>query len=57
MTQRISQSQNLTKTRIVIIGAGFGGLSMAIRLQQSQINDFIILEKGNAGGGAWREKL
>ena len=55
MTQRISQSQNLTKTRIVIIGAGFGGLSMAIRLQQSQFNDFIILEKANAVGGTWRE--
>lgn len=55
MTQHISQSQNLTKTRITIIGAGFGGLTMAIRLLQNRINDFIILEKADDVGGTWRE--
>ena len=33
------------KNKVAIIGAGFGGLAMAIRLLQSQINDFVILEK------------
>ncbi|TCM63745.1 cyclohexanone monooxygenase [Acinetobacter calcoaceticus] len=55
MTQDLSQSQNLTKTRIVIIGAGFGGLAMAIRLKQSGIDDFVILEKASDVGGTWRE--
>jgi len=33
-------------TKVAIIGAGFGGIAMAIRLQQHGIYDFIILEKG-----------
>ena len=35
----------IQKTKVAIIGAGFGGLAMSIRLLQSQINDFAILEK------------
>ena len=42
-------------TKIAIIGAGFGGIAMAIRLQQQGITDFIILEKSNDFGGTWRE--
>lgn len=55
MTEVISQSQNLTKTKIVIIGSGFGGLAMAIRLKQANLHDFIILEKADQVGGTWRE--
>lgn len=39
----------------LIIGAGFGGLGMAIRLQQSGVDDFLVLEKGADVGGCWRE--
>lgn len=35
----------IQKTKVAIIGAGFGGLAMSIRLLQSQMNDFVILEK------------
>ena len=42
-------------TQIAIIGAGFGGLAMAIRLLQANIQDFIILEKADDVGGTWRE--
>ena len=31
--------------RVVIIGAGFGGLGMAIALKQAGIDDFIVLER------------
>lgn len=41
-------------TKVAIIGAGFGGIAMAIRLQQHGIYDFIILEKGSDFGGTWR---
>ena len=37
----------------VIIGAGFGGLCMAIKLRQAGINDFIILERNKHIGGTW----
>ena len=42
-------------TNILIIGSGFGGLGMAIRLLQSGEKDFVILEKANDIGGVWRE--
>ncbi|MBK7685712.1 MAG: NAD(P)/FAD-dependent oxidoreductase [Rhodocyclaceae bacterium] len=41
--------------RIVIIGAGFSGIGLAIYLQQAGIHDFVILEKAASLGGTWRE--
>ncbi|RKS76843.1 cation diffusion facilitator CzcD-associated flavoprotein CzcO [Actinomadura pelletieri DSM 43383] len=38
---------------IVIIGSGFAGLGMAIRLKQAGFHDFVILEKSHALGGTW----
>jgi cation diffusion facilitator CzcD-associated flavoprotein CzcO len=40
-------------TRVMIVGAGFSGLAMAIRLRQSGIEDFLILERADDVGGAW----
>jgi cation diffusion facilitator CzcD-associated flavoprotein CzcO len=40
---------------IVIVGAGFGGLAMAIRLQQAGRRDFLILEKAAGLGGTWHD--
>src|ERR1700691_4459555 len=39
--------------RIVIVGAGFFGLGMAIRLKQSGIEDFAVLERAPDVGGCW----
>src|SRR5689334_10465083 len=41
--------------RVVIIGAGFGGLGMAIRLRRAGIGSFTILEKASRLGGTWRD--
>ena len=42
----LNSKQHATqKTKIAIIGAGFGGLAMAIRLLQNKQTDFLILEK------------
>ncbi|TFG91939.1 MAG: NAD(P)/FAD-dependent oxidoreductase [Myxococcales bacterium] len=41
------------KLRIAIIGAGPGGLCMAIRLKQAGFDDFVLLEKGAGVGGTW----
>ncbi len=38
-----------------IIGAGFAGLCMAIRLKQSGIEDFVVLERDPRPGGTWRD--
>lgn len=55
MREAASVSPNVLKTQIAIIGAGFGGLAMAIRLLLANIHDFIILEKADDVGGTWRE--
>src|SRR5215467_7554588 len=41
--------------RIVIIGAGFGGIGMAIRLKQAGIDDFVVLDQADSLGGTWRD--
>jgi cation diffusion facilitator CzcD-associated flavoprotein CzcO len=40
---------------IAIIGAGFTGVGMAIRLRQAGIHDFEILERADDVGGTWRD--
>ena len=39
----------------VIIGAGFAGIGMAIKLKKSGYNSFLILERGSEIGGTWRD--
>jgi cation diffusion facilitator CzcD-associated flavoprotein CzcO len=41
--------------KIVIIGGGFSGIGMAIRLRQRGIDDFVILERAADHGGTWRD--
>jgi cation diffusion facilitator CzcD-associated flavoprotein CzcO len=38
-----------------VIGAGFGGLCMAIKLQQAGERDFLVAERGDDVGGTWRD--
>ncbi|AQZ66468.1 Cyclohexanone monooxygenase [[Actinomadura] parvosata subsp. kistnae] len=40
---------------IVIIGSGFAGICMAIKLKQAGHHDFVILEKAAELGGTWRD--
>ncbi len=46
-------SERPRELRIAIVGAGPGGLCMAIRLQQAGFRDFTLFEKGDAVGGTW----
>lgn len=39
--------------RVVIIGAGPGGLCMGIKLKEAGYTNFTILEKGSGVGGTW----
>jgi cation diffusion facilitator CzcD-associated flavoprotein CzcO len=38
---------------VAIIGSGFSGLGMAIRLKQEGRQDFVVLERGDEVGGTW----
>ena len=40
---------------IAIIGAGFSGIGMAIRLKQQGIESFTVFEKATEVGGVWRD--
>ncbi|GAA4061894.1 flavin-containing monooxygenase [Nonomuraea soli] len=40
---------------IVIIGSGFAGIGMAIKLKDAGYHDFVILEKAADLGGTWRD--
>lgn len=46
---------NVPRTRVAIIGAGFGGLGMAHYLKQAGFDDVTIFEKKGALGGVWRD--
>ena len=41
-------------TDIAIIGTGFSGIGMAIRLLQRGVADFTVFEKASCVGGTWR---
>jgi len=41
--------------RIAIVGSGFSGLGIAIRLKQQGIHDFVVLERAEDLGGTWRD--
>jgi cation diffusion facilitator CzcD-associated flavoprotein CzcO len=41
--------------RVAIVGTGFSGLGMAIRLKQEGIEDFVVFERAGDVGGTWRD--
>lgn len=41
--------------RVAVVGSGFAGLGMAIRLKQEGIDDFVVLERAGEVGGTWRD--
>lgn len=43
------------RSKLLIVGSGFGGLGMAIRLKQQGIHDFRIIERAAEVGGTWRD--
>lgn len=51
----MTQQEFVHQTSIIIVGAGFAGLGMAMRLKQEGMDDFVILERAEDVGGAWRD--
>ena len=45
----------MTHHRVAIVGTGFSGLGMAIRLKQDGEDDFVLLERAADIGGTWRD--
>jgi cation diffusion facilitator CzcD-associated flavoprotein CzcO len=40
---------------VAIVGTGFAGIGMAIRLKQAGMRDFVMLEREDRIGGTWRD--
>jgi cation diffusion facilitator CzcD-associated flavoprotein CzcO len=40
-------------TTVAIIGSGFSGIGLAIRLKQDGVDDFVVLERNDGVGGTW----
>ncbi|WP_063824950.1 flavin-containing monooxygenase [Nocardia pseudovaccinii] len=47
----------IESVKVVIIGAGFGGLGMGAELRTHGVEDFVILEASGDLGGVWRENI
>jgi cation diffusion facilitator CzcD-associated flavoprotein CzcO len=45
----------VTHHRTVIVGAGFSGIAMAVRLLRDGERDFVLLERADDLGGTWRD--
>src|SRR5215469_904545 len=41
--------------RVVVIGAGFGGIGMALALERAGILDYLIVDGADDLGGTWRD--
>ncbi|MDE8345721.1 MAG: NAD(P)/FAD-dependent oxidoreductase [Acidocella sp.] len=42
---------------VLIIGTGFGGIAMAIKLSEAGFSDILLIEKGSDVGGTWRDNI
>jgi cation diffusion facilitator CzcD-associated flavoprotein CzcO len=49
----IDVGANALETDILIVGAGFAGIGMGIRLKQAGLDNFLILEQSSGLGGTW----
>lgn len=54
MTAATPSPEATTPCKIAILGTGFSGLGMAIRLKQAGEDDFLLFEKEAGVGGTWR---
>ena len=51
----IMNGTGMVDVDVAIVGAGFGGLGMAIQLRRGGRDSFVVLEKTGRIGGTWRD--
>lgn len=50
-----SSDTRVEQATTLIVGTGFSGIGMAIRMLKQGRTDFVVLEKANEVGGTWRD--
>ena len=53
----LASARRRRSPRVVIIGAGFGGLAAAVALRRKGIDDLLIVERADGVGGTWRQNV
>jgi cation diffusion facilitator CzcD-associated flavoprotein CzcO len=53
--ERGGPASGQSRYRVVVVGAGFGGIGMAAALKQAGIEDFVVVDAGDDLGGTWRD--
>ena len=48
-------NDSVRKTEVLIVGAGFSGITVGVRLLREGIEDFRIIDRGHEVGGTWRD--
>ena len=48
-------AQTIENVDVVVVGTGFSGLGMGVRLRQAGFEDFVLLERAEDIGGTWRD--
>ncbi|WP_328405609.1 flavin-containing monooxygenase [Nocardia sp. NBC_00403] len=55
VTDKAVANRPARHVKTIIIGSGFAGLGLAIRLSQQGRTDYLVLERGSDVGGTWRD--
>jgi cation diffusion facilitator CzcD-associated flavoprotein CzcO len=55
LDRRSSGGSRTPHVKVAIVGTGFSGLGMAIRLLKSGMDDFVLFERAHEVGGTWRD--
>jgi len=50
-----SSPERVAEHDVAIVGSGFSGLAMAVRLLRDGMDDFVVLERARDVGGTWRD--
>jgi cation diffusion facilitator CzcD-associated flavoprotein CzcO len=52
---RQSPQSGAEVARVIVVGTGFSGLCMGVKLREAGESDFILLERASDVGGTWRD--
>ncbi|MFE3193408.1 flavin-containing monooxygenase [Nocardia sp. NPDC059240] len=55
VTDKAVGNREARHAHVIIVGSGFSGLGLAIRLSQQGRTDYLVLERGSDVGGTWRD--